>query len=102
MEPSADDYKICKYIYENEEDITNVRLFVLTNGSIKRGLKTPGQRISDKLVTFDSWDINLLCSNMHSAIDHMSVDIDLLDDGDFKYSIPFIEYQTPTETTRHT
>ncbi|WOZ80253.1 AIPR family protein [Segatella hominis] len=97
MEPSADDYKICKYIYENEEDITNVRLFVLTNGSIKRGLKTPGQRISDKLVTFDSWDINLLCSNMHSAIDHMSVDIDLLDDGDFKYSIPFIEYQTPTE-----
>ena len=97
MEPSSQDYKICKYIYENEEDITNVRLFVLTNGSIKRGIKTPEQRISDKLVSFDSWDINLLYSNMHSAMDHMSVDIDLLGDDGFKYDIPFIEYQTPTE-----
>lgn len=94
MEPSADDYKICKYIYENEEDITNVRLFVLTNGTIKRGLKVPKTRISDKLVTFDFWDINSLCSNLHSAMDHMSVDIDLLDNEDFKFDIPFIEYKT--------
>lgn len=97
MEPSADDYKICKYIYENEEDITNVRLFVLTNGTIKRGLKVPKTRISDKLVTFDFWDINSLCSNLHSAMDHMSVDIDLLDNEDFKFDIPFIEYKTYTE-----
>ena len=27
MEPSSEDYKICKYIYENDEDITCVRLF---------------------------------------------------------------------------
>lgn len=97
MEPSAEDYKICKYIYENEEDITNVRLFVLTNGTIKANLKTPKQRINDKAVQFLSWDINRLYTNLHSAMDHLSVDIDLYDDDDYKFKIPFIEMSSDVE-----
>lgn len=97
MEPSSADYKICKFIYENEEEITNVRLFVITNGTIKSNLKEPKQRINDKLVTFTSWDLNLLFTNLHSSSDHLSVDIDLLSDPEYNFRIPFIELQSETE-----
>ncbi len=98
MEPSSEDYKICKYIYENEDDITNVRLFVLTNGTIKSNLKTPKKRLADqKLLSFISWDINRLYTNLHSASDHVSVDIDLLDDPDYNFKIPFIEMKSEVE-----
>lgn len=98
MEPSSEDYKICKYIYENEDDITNVRLFVLTNGTIKANLKTPKKRLNDeKLLSFNSWDINKLYTNLRSASDHLSVDIDLLDDPDYNFKIPFIEMKTSVE-----
>ena len=98
MEPSAEDYKICKYIYENEDDITNVRLFVLTNGTIRSNLKTPKKRLDDKkLLSFISWDINRLYTNIHSASDHVSVDIDLLDDPDYNFKIPFIEMKSDVE-----
>ena len=52
MEPSSADYKICKFIYENEEEITNVRLFVITNGTIKSNLKEPKQRTMGNLTIF--------------------------------------------------
>lgn len=98
MEPSSDDYKICKYIYEHEEDITNVRLFVITNGTIRSNLKTPKERIKDKSLQFASWDINTLYKNTHSGMDHLSVDIDLIDDPDYQFKIPFIEMVSPVET----
>lgn len=99
MEPSADDYKICKYIYEYEEDITNVRLFVLTNGTIRSNLKTPKQRLDNQIkVDCKSWDFNLLYTNIYSSMDHMSVDIDLFDDPDYNFKIPFIELESPVET----
>lgn len=97
MEPSADDYDICKYIYENDEDITNVRLFVITNGTIRQNLKTPKERIKDKTVKYATWDINTIYKNTHSGADHMFVDIDLFDDDDFKFKIPFIEMESPIE-----
>lgn len=97
MEPSADDYDICKYIYENDEDITNVRLFVISNGTIRQNLKTPKERIKDKTVKYATWDINTIYKNTHSGADHMFVDIDLFDDDDFKFKIPFIEMESPIE-----
>lgn len=97
MEPSADDYDICKYIYENDEDITNVRLFVITNGTIRQNLKTSKERIKDKTVKYATWDINTIYKNTHSGADHMFVDIDLFDDDDFKFKIPFIEMESPIE-----
>ena len=97
MEPSADDYDICKYIYENDEDITNVRLFVISNGTIRQNLKTPKERIKDKTVKYATWDINTIYKNTHSGVDHMFVDIDLFDDDDFKFKIPFIEMESPIE-----
>ena len=97
MEPSAEDYKICKYIYENEEDITNVRLFLITNGTVKNNLKTPKQRINDKAVNFVTWDINRLYTNLHDGMDNLSVDIDLFDDPDYQFKIPFIEMQSTVE-----
>ena len=97
MEPSADDYDICKYIYENDEDITNVRLFVISNGTIRQNLKTPKERIKDKIVKYATWDINTIYKNTHSGADHMFVDIDLFDDDDFKFKIPFIEMESPIE-----
>lgn len=97
MEPSAEDYQICKYIYENADEITNVRLFVLTNGTIKSNLKTPKQRIGEKLVSFITWDINKLYSNLHSGSDHLSVDIDLLSDPEYNFKIPFIEMSSSEE-----
>ena len=98
MEPSSEDYKICKYIYENDEDITCVRLFVVTNGTIRNNLKTPKQRINEKAVNFVSWDINRLYTNLHDGMDHLSVDIDLLDDPDYEYKIPFIEMSSEVES----
>ena len=97
MEPSAEDYQICKYLYENEEDITNVRLFVISNGIIRQNLKTPKERIKDKTVKYATWDINTIYKNTHSGADHMFVDIDLFDDEDFKFKIPFIEMESPIE-----
>lgn len=97
MEPSADDYQICKYLYENEEDITSVRLFVISNGTIRQNLKTPKERIKDKTVKYATWDINTIYKNTHSGADHMFVDIDLFDDEDFKFKIPFIEMESPIE-----
>lgn len=97
MEPSAEDYAICKYIYENADDITNIRLFIITNGTIKSTLKKPKQRIEGKLVSFNSWDINKLYSNLCSGSDHLSVDIDLLSDPDYNYRIPFIEMSSEDE-----
>lgn len=97
MEPSADDYQICKYIYENDEDITNVRLFVISNGTIRQNLKTPKERIKEKTVKYTTWDINTIYKNTHSGADHMFVDIDLFDDEDFKFKIPFIEMESPIE-----
>lgn len=96
MEPSADDYHICKYIYENADDITNVRLFIVTNGTIKPTFKVHKQRIGDKLVSFISWDINKLYVNLHSGTDHLSVDIDFNDLG-YNFSIPFIEMSSLEE-----
>ena len=64
MEPSAEDYKICKYIYENADDITSVRLFVISNGSINANLKTPKERIEDKSVQYITWDANKLYQNL--------------------------------------
>ncbi len=97
MEPSSADFQICKHLYENEDSITNVRLFVISNGIIKSSFKIPKQRIKDKPVLFGSWDINTLNSNIHSATDHMSVDIDLFDEEDYAYKIPFIELYSDTE-----
>lgn len=91
MEPSADDYQICKFIYENADEITNIRLFVLSNGTIKPTFKVPKTRIQEKLVKFISWDINTLYSNLHSSSDHISVDIDLVENPNYPYNIPFIK-----------
>lgn len=97
MEPSSPDYKLCKYLYENADEITNVRLFVLSNGSIKGNLKEPKTRISDKLVSFDTWDMGRLFKNLSDGSDHLSVDINLYDDPDYMYKIPFIEMSSPVE-----
>lgn len=93
MEPSAEDYKICKYIYENADDITNVRLFVISNGCISSNLKTPRERIEDKPVQYIVWDVNKLYQNLCSSSDHISVDIDL-NEPDYNFRIPFIMHES--------
>ena len=97
MEPSAEDYKICKYIYENADDITSVRLFVISNGSINANLKTPKERIEDKSVQYITWDANKLYQNLCSSSDHISVDIDLMDDLDYNFRVPFIKHESLDE-----
>ena len=94
MEPSAEHYSICKYIYEKRDSICNVRLYVISNGTIPGNLKTPKQRIEDKHLEFITWDINKLYINSNSQSDHESIDIDLMDDPDFKFDLPYLSTQS--------
>lgn len=97
MEPSSDDYTICKYIYEHDDDITAVRLFVLTNGIVRPYQRTPKERIKNKTLQFASWDINTLYKINTENSDHLYVNIDFMEDVDYKkYKIPFIERVSKT------
>ena len=91
LEPSAEHYALCKTLYERQEDICNIRLFVLSDGIISNSMKEPKCRIHDKHIEFPTWDLNKLYMNSNTASDHESIDIDLLDDPEFKYELPYIE-----------
>ena len=94
LEPSAQHYDICRYIYEHESTICNVKLFVLSNGTINPSDKEPKKRLRDKHLDFPTWDINKLYINSNSPSDHESIDIDLINDDEFRFPLPYIEMET--------
>ena len=93
LEPSAEHYALCKTINEKQEDICNIRLFVISDGLINCGLKEPKNRIQNKHLEFPTWDLNKLYMNSNTASDHESIDIDLIKDPEFQFNLPYIEMQ---------
>lgn len=94
MEPSAEHYSLCKHIFDKQDEICNVRLFVISNGMINNNLKTPKERIQDKHLDFITWDLNKLYINSNSQSDHESIDLDLMDDPDFRFDLPYLSTQS--------
>ena len=94
MEPSAEHYSLCKHIFDKQDDICNVRMFVISNGVIGNNLKTPKERIQGKHLDFITWDLNKLYINSNSQSDHESIDIDLMDDSEFAFDLPYLSTQS--------
>ena len=94
MEPSAEHYSLCKHIFDKQDDICNVRMFVISNGVIGNNLKTPKERIQGKHLDFITWDLNKLYINSNSQSDHESIDVDLMDDPEFAFDLPYLSTQS--------
>ena len=60
MEPSAEHYSLCKHIFDKQDEICNVRLFVISNGMINNNLKTPKERIQDNIQVLGHWQSEYL------------------------------------------
>lgn len=91
IDPSKPEYSELKYIYDNLSTIVSVRLCLISNYFIK-DYKIKNQRIDDKNILMDVWDIEKICANLVSESDHVSIDIDF--EGTQRYSIyklPYIE-----------
>ena len=97
LEPSSDHYTLCKYLYDKQSDICNVRLFVISNGIIGNALKEPKKRILNKHLDFPIWDLNKLYINSNSQSDHESIDIDLISDPEFQFDLPCLSTVSDVE-----
>ena len=91
IDPDKPEYSELKYIYDNLSTIVSVRLCLISNCFIK-DYKIKNQRIDDKNILMDVWDIEKICANLVSESDHVSINIDF--EGEQRYSIyklPYIE-----------
>ena len=85
------EYEVGKFIYDNLSSIMSVRLCVLSNCVIK-DYPIKDIRIDGKNVSIDIWDITKTYANLHSGIDHISIDIDFENEKRYSmYHLPYIE-----------
>lgn len=91
MNEDLPEYEVMKFVYDNLSSIVTVRLCLLTNYLINK-YKIKRLRIDGKNVMADVWDINKICANLNSESDHVSVDIDFVNEDRYKtYQLPYIE-----------
>lgn len=91
MNEDLPEYEVLKFVYDNLSSIVTVRLCLLTNYLINK-YKIKRIRIDGKNVMDDVWDINKICANLNSESDHVSVDIDFVNEDRYKtYQLPYIE-----------
>ena len=91
IDPDKPEYSELKYIYDNLSTIVSVRLCLLSNYFIK-DYKIKNKRIDDKNILMDVWDIEKICANLVSESDHVSIDIDFVDEPRYSiYKLPYIE-----------
>ena len=85
-------YEISKNIYENQESITTVRLLVLSNSMINK-YEIKNLRINGKATFPDVWDLKKIYANLHSGLDHATIDVNFLEEYK-QFKIPFIEMES--------
>lgn len=91
MNEDLPEYEVMKFVYDNLSSIMTVRLCLLSNFLINK-YKIKRLRIDGKNVMADVWDINKICANLNSDSDHVSVDIDFVNEDRYKtYQLPYIE-----------
>ncbi len=91
MNEDLPEYDVLKFVYDNLSSIVTVRLCLLSNFLINK-YKIKRIRIDGKNVMADVWDINKICANLNSESDHVSIDIDFVNEDRFKvYQLPYIE-----------
>ena len=91
MNEDLPEYEVLKFVYDNLSSIVTVRLCLLSNFLINK-YKIKRIRIDGKYVVADIWDVNKICANLNSDSDHVSVDIDFINEDRYKtYQLPYIE-----------
>lgn len=91
MNEDLPEYEVLKFVYDNLSSIVTVRLCLLSNFLINK-YKIKRIRIDGKNVMADVWDINKICANLNSESDHVSIDIDFVNEDRYKtYQLPYIE-----------
>ncbi len=91
LDEDSPEYQTMKYIHDNLPTVATVRLCLLSNFYIK-DYKNIRKRIDDKNVFTDIWDIEKICANLSSESDHVSIDIDFVEEPRYSmYSLPYIE-----------
>ena len=91
MNEDLPEYEVLKFVYDNLSSIVTVRLCLLSNFLINK-YKIKRIRIDGKSVMADVWDINKICANLNSESDHVSIDIDFVNEDRYKtYQLPYIE-----------
>lgn len=86
-------YEPCKVIYENNSTYQSVNLCVLSNAVINNSDSMKKIRIPTKAINSDCWDIRKIYHHLHSESDHISIDVDFMDEYK-NYKIPFIEMES--------
>ena len=91
MNEDLPEYEVMKFVYDNLPNIMTVRLCLLSNFLINK-YNIKRIRIDGKNVMADVWDINKICANLNSDSDHVSIDIDFVNEERYKlYQLPYIE-----------
>lgn len=91
IDENRPEYGVMKFIYDNLSTIVTVRLCILSNFIIK-DYKINRFRIDGKNVYTDIWDIEKICANLSSESDHVSIDIDFVEEPRYNmYSLPYIQ-----------
>ena len=84
-------YEPCSTIFENFNNIQTINLCVLSNAIVNKSEEVKKIKIVDKRINCDCWDIRKIYHQFHKESDHIEIDLDFTENGEFsKYKIPFI------------
>lgn len=91
MDENSQEYQTMKSIHDHLPTVVTVRLCLLSNSYIK-DYTIKRKRIEDKTIVTDVWDIEKICANLSSESDHVSIDIDFVEEPRYNmYRLPYIE-----------
>jgi len=77
-------------IYDNYHKVTSIYLRVVSNYMVSsQDIKK--QRIDDKTLYPDAWDLKKIYTNLHSGLDHVAIDVNFDNEEYSEFEIPFIE-----------
>lgn len=90
-------YEICHLIKENNDKYKIIRFYILSNCNIKKS-EPKKLRIHDKETDTNIWDLKKLAGNLTDISDHVEINIKFDKDGDYNYTIPYIQMETANES----
>lgn len=93
MEKNDPAYEVCRMIDDNKNLYKTIRFYIISNCVIQHS-EPKKIRIRDKETDNNIWDLKKLFGNLTDTSNHVEININLENDPDYAYKIPYIQMES--------